>query len=763
MRRIGVALSTIAILAAGLGSSAHAAPSSATGLALQQAARAETPPAIPMAKAASRRARVNVTITSPPNVPGTVRLVGRVTRVVAKPPKRSTATVSVRARAGRYAVKPVPVVIDGTLFAANARPKRITVGRTGSVAVSVRYRAVSAAARNLEVTALTARRVSLTWEAAAGTAVALRRTVGPLPARSVQDGKALRTAGRSAVDTGLKAGKQYSYALFTRLGRTWVGPVSTTVGTRAAPASGAATFVAPPTTVFLNSTDAEPRPTGSGIRYEHPVGSPLPALGSIVVLPRSASLPGGYLGRVVAISADGTFIDLRAAALSDAFDAYSVNIRDIESDPVRLRTARQQAPSNPASNPARPNRTPNAAPAPSAANALPGCLGGSASSQVTFSPSIDLGGHFVGTIDKIGIFGRQVPSGVGLDVQLTATVTGALAAKTDATVKCTHSFLPVLTPIATTPVPISFYFSPVAEVGLGGDLSVQNVGVAVTAGVWAKGHISLTDSPSFAGGPILEATPLKPVIKANGAIRLAVGGEVIVGPGAGTPKAGVIAGIGGRLNPLDASFGPHFQLDDSRFDRCLKAEVAFTRELNLNAKAWLGNWDLSRSVTIDAFKGSTPLFGSPWYLPRDCENATPSTVTAIFDEQVTASVDNPAPAGAVFTPGPRGRVGGSAEPVTFHLARSSVVVVTVTDAFLKGDVMEVLVDGRSIGTTSPVPIGGSNYSTGTFRKRLGAGSHSVDLVDITLSHIGSASPFGGGVVPTGFSPAGINLQILSIP
>lgn len=91
---------------------------------------------------------------------------------------------------------------------------------------------------------------------------------------------------------------------------------------------------------------------------------------------------------------------------------------------------------------------------------------------------------------------------------------------------------------------------------MGGAVEIDNLGVAVTAGVKVAGHFGLTDGVSFSGSPIFSAMPLTPSVVASGTVGTEVGGQVIVGPGAGTTNAGVIAGVGGELNPVDASFGP---------------------------------------------------------------------------------------------------------------------------------------------------------------------------------------------------------------
>jgi hypothetical protein len=120
----------------------------------------------------------------------------------------------------------------------------------------------------------------------------------------------------------------------------------------------------------------------------------------------------------------------------------------------------------------------------------------------------------------------------------------------------------------------------------------------------------------------------------------------------------------------------------------------------------------------------------------------------------TADALNPAPAGTTFPPGPGGLVGGIGGPIPFVLPSAGGVSITVDDCCIVGDVYEVLVDGLSLGWTSPVPLGGPTLSTGTWMLALGAGAHSLDIWDIPLSYIGAASPFGGGIVPLNYSPAG---------
>jgi hypothetical protein len=106
---------------------------------------------------------------------------------------------------------------------------------------------------------------------------------------------------------------------------------------------------------------------------------------------------------------------------------------------------------------------------------------------------------------------------------------------------------------------------------------------------------------------------------ANGQIGLKVGGQVIVGPGAGSSKAGVIAGIGGEVDPVDLTLGAVFPVNDPKFNACAKASAQWTSKLTLTAKAWLGSWDTTAAATL--LDDSKSYFGSPWYLPKDCKDA----------------------------------------------------------------------------------------------------------------------------------------------
>ncbi len=142
--------------------------------------------------------------------------------------------------------------------------------------------------------------------------------------------------------------------------------------------------------------------------------------------------------------------------------------------------------------------------------------------------------------------------------------------------------------------------------------------------------------------------------------------------------------------------------------------------------------------------------------------ATPALADVVlYSASAQADQTNPIPGGTTFAVGPAGGGGLDGGAIGFVNPVAGLVTIDVFDCCLVGDVYEVIVDGTSIGYTAFVPMGGPGLSTGSFTIDLTAGAHTVDIWDITLSYLGFASPFGGGVVPAGFSPAGLDVVITS--
>ncbi|MEO3856028.1 choice-of-anchor L domain-containing protein [Acrocarpospora sp. B8E8] len=591
---------------------------------------------------------VRVTIAAPAGIPANVALSGKTaTYVATKPAAGKVTTVTIQANAGLYKVVADSMTIDGRHYVATSSQPGVLVkpGRISHLKVAYK---LNDSVRDFHASLVDQTSVTLTWTAQKHTRIVVRRT-GSVPAKTLSQGVNVPIAKGSAVDKGLKAGTEYIYSLFALYRGDWVGPILLRVGTASTDPSKA-TYVANPQTQILKNTDiATATPTGSGVKIALAAGRPTPVIGAAVVLPVSAALPGGYLGVATGVAADGRSVDLVAGGISDAFDYYEISIPEIKgaasapsataaaTKPTTAKTAktsdepvspkdRKPLPSSAAKNSSKAS----SAAALAAAASLIDC-GGSAGQEISFAPKLTMGGHFNATISKYKILGKNIPTGATLDMSIGATLSGAATITTSAELSCGLDVDPIVQPIAVQPVPISIYLSPAATFTIGGKVEVSNLGVAATAGVKVAGHFGLTDGASFTGSPIFNAVPLSPKVVASGSIGLRLGGQLIVGPGAGTPKAGVIAGLGGDYYPLDASFGPVFPFGDPRFNSCLLASAAFTRSLSLTAKAWLGNWDISQSVTLDALKGETHYPGSPWYFPSGCKDAVSPGDTVLGD------------------------------------------------------------------------------------------------------------------------------------
>jgi hypothetical protein len=215
---------------------------------------------------------------------------------------------------------------------------------------------------------------------------------------------------------------------------------------------------------------------------------------------------------------------------------------------------------------------------------------------------------------------------------------------------------------------------------------VTNVGATATAGFRFNGSIGVTSGVHFGGAPILTAGPTAAQGTIEGSIGAALGGDVIIGPGAGTAEAGVIAGVGGKLRVVDASIGPVFAVGDARHGACLKTDAASTRELNLTAKAWLGSWDVSKTITFDFLQGRTPFGGAPWYWPSNCSQ---------LPEQQPKSPQEPqTPADSVLGPGVQ---------VISNEATGDPTQIERVEGFVPGQKTWVLSTGRvqdAVGTPS---------------------------------------------------------------
>jgi hypothetical protein len=118
-----------------------------------------------------------------------------------------------------------------------------------------------------------------------------------------------------------------------------------------------------------------------------------------------------------------------------------------------------------------------------------------------------------------------------------------------------------------------------------------------------------------------------------------------------------------------------------------------------------------------------------------------------------------------YCTGPLGAVGGLdagygiGNPIVVTTPTSGWLTIDVQDCCEVGDIYGVGLNGDPLGSTATVPLNGPTLSTGSFTAFVGPGTQDITIDDELLSWINSQDPWGGGVVPGSFSPAGLNEQV----
>jgi hypothetical protein len=629
-------------------------------------------------------------IIAPEGVPASVSIRGKYFRLATKAAAGTSSTTSFSLPAGDYDITPEDSTREGRLYTGSTRRTDIRLTGRNTTDVTVVYRQVSGV-ENLHVEKVDSSSITLGWSvpsdpAAKGKAdppkqFVLRRARGAHPVDDPRRGLGVGIDGTTATDTGLDAGKSYSYSLFWRAGRGWSGPLTLVVGTSPATGSTQAAYTLAPGTLLAAAGDiGQVTTTGLGVTVVFKQPKTLPP-GAAVVLPISPTLAGGFLGKVTAVSPDGTRIDLGPGALSDAFDYYSLDVPTFSftvpgetstgssapsattsstvtkvAQSAAVTTAATQAVSEDPGPFAPGERkplteeqaqqtavgsgiSPAAAKAAAPLNAVAASCSASAGVEVTFTPTIAVDGHFKAKLDKAKVLGVDLPKGASVDMAATATATGAAAVKASSKGSCTVSLKEAYFQLSSGPVPLGMTFKPQASVSYDASLELSNVGVEVAVGFNLAGTLSITGDAKFSGGTTLKATPLTPKVTSKGSVGLRLDGDLVVGPGAGTSNAGVLVGVGGLLSPIDASFTPVFTATSSDSTECLKAEAKATLDLSVQAKAWLGSWSKDEAIQVDSLDQALPYPGSPWTLPKDCDKPTSNPSDNVLGGGVTKVSD----------------------------------------------------------------------------------------------------------------------------
>lgn len=696
-------------------------------------------------------------------------------------------TVELAMAAGTYSLLPRQVSVGGTRYVAGAQPLtvRVQAGRSSAVAVDyVRSRGV----QDLKVTELGSTSVSLDWDAARGEGTTVWRRTGDAPSRRPGEGSKVDLAdGSSLTDRGLEAGGVYTYTIFARpgdgaFGRDDVDPVSITVSVDDADPS-TPLFVLSPGTQLLHAGEFTPYSTGHSLVLALATGITTPTPGTTVVVPVTPDLPGGYLGQVSAVSADGRRVELVQGSMASAFDLYDVHVPDLNALPDSPFDADAAAPQATLGGSLQGTAL-KAAAVPTKCGDVTGGM--------TFTPSFDMShsAHADVTVDKYNIrFLPDVPHQVNYDLGFATTLQATVKVESDVTIFCGIDLKRYFKNITYYPLPLALEVRPTARIHLLGSGKVENLGGSVTAGFETSGSLSLTGPHDLAGDLVLDANATDPKITNEAGLQVVVDGNITFGPGVGTNKAGVVFGVEGNLAPLDATASVVGVTDNGTQAACVKVDAQTTIGLAAALRAWVPGYSTDYSVTIDQLQGERKWAGSPYYFPRDCTGAATPTKdvvgkgVTVLDDEVTGD-DGQFGKVEGFVPGEStwvlstGRIGDlvgapsafastvlgrDGDPAltqlagrpTYDAAAYQVKVVPTGNTLVVryafgseeypefvgsafNDVMHVLVDGENCalvpGTSTPVAINSVNQSSNSqyyVDNRAGAAGYGTVLDGLT--------------------------------
>lgn len=300
----------------------------------------------PMRSIAAKSGKLKVTVQAPKGVPATVVVSkGKSKVTAAKKASGKRKVVTKKAASGTWRIKANPVQHKGKFYVATLKKSQVKVRGGKTTKVKVVYKRAKMVS-GLKVSKLTETQLGLTFKKPKkNTQVRIRYALGTKAPKSVKSGKAVKVGTKSATLKKLKPGTTYSISVFTRIGKKWVGPLTQTVGTKTKKAQPKpkppvkpdveeeAAFIANLDTVLVQPMDLVPAiPVGGGVQAILPADR-TPMVGQPVVLPITDALPGGFIGKVKSIGADGQTVLLEQAALTEAFDYLNVSVPDLSEIP----------------------------------------------------------------------------------------------------------------------------------------------------------------------------------------------------------------------------------------------------------------------------------------------------------------------------------------------------------------------------------------------------------------------------------------------
>ncbi|WP_148613415.1 hypothetical protein [Nocardioides rubriscoriae] len=538
-------------------------------------------------------------IDAPDGVPGTVGLQsGSQSRVATKPPAGTSATVRLSVPAGSWRVAPRDVVGESALYAGIADRAVLSVAPGGTATATVAYSAVPSV-RDLHVTAIEPTRVQLAWTAPADGAVyVVRRAPGTVAPASATAGSAVPVDGLTATDTEVIAGQTVTYSVFAQSpgSSSWVGPVSTVVTPPPVVVSGeTAAVVTDPATVMITDPDQVVTSAAAGrVTVSVPAGR-TPVVGQSWVLPPDTDLPTGYLGKVSSVAADGRSVALVPAGLADAFDYLDIDVPSFASLP-----GRRLGPAGPGAR------------GPDADRGVISCDSG-VEGTLAIDRDLDPYGDLHATLTTTEIFGKNIPVGASFDGEFGVVANLEASATIEGSAGCELDLPKLAIWFMAGPVPMVLTAQPTGSVGVSGTVH-ESVGVTASLGAEFDGYFGLGGDDYIDGRLVTSIDPHADVTVA-GDLSLNIGAVIEIGIGSGNPKAGALVGAQATFTALDAHATAVLG------QNCLEVSAQRSVSVGLEAKAWLGDHEVTTSLDVPFLNGSADWGSSPWTYPSTCAPA----------------------------------------------------------------------------------------------------------------------------------------------
>ncbi|WP_141012836.1 hypothetical protein [Nocardioides sambongensis] len=318
-----------------------------------------------------------------------------------------------------------------------------------------------------------------------------------------------------------------------------------------------------------------------------------PVVGQPWILPPAPGIGTGYLGTVVALAADGRSATLAPAGLADVFDYADLEVPDLGAgiDTLGGRRARGR----------------EAAP-----DAVVSC-GGGGSERYTIDPTFDPFGRFSAKLAKYKVLGKSIPKGMSFDAEVGVELGLSATAQVTAGASCELDLPSVQMAFAIGPVPMLFLVEPSVGGSVSGSLDVRGLGFTARLGASFDGYLGIGDD-ELDGDLIADGDLSDPVVSdVSGSLSLGAGVSATLGIGSSNKKAGAVIGLTATLTPLEVSAAPY-----PGGGTCLEIVASRSADIVVEARAWLGSWDLSRSVAVPGLDGSSEYAGSPWRVPSGC-------------------------------------------------------------------------------------------------------------------------------------------------